>query len=154
MKSRTSLHAPPPTSLFQRKCNCQSSMLQSPPQVWLADSGKPVLRFPASLPHFAPSFYSSSVTKYLSFSCPSLPTQQLGDLRAPHSCIPRQGCGCLTLCSQTCLLKARGRGPGGRGMQRLGEPSLARPPQCPLVLRAKASVPHHQQTPSPAAPCG
>lgn len=105
-----------------------------------------------SIPHSLCSqfvfFFSDQILKFL-LSQP--PTQQLGDLRAPVSCIPRQGPSCLALCSQACLLNAQ------VGGQCLGEPSLACPPQSltsPSVLGAEASVSHCQQPPPPGAPCG
>lgn len=58
-------------------------MLHRPPQVWLAVPGKPMLPFPAALPHSAPSLYSSSVTKHWRFSCPSLPSGSWG-ISGPH----------------------------------------------------------------------
>lgn len=148
MKSRKSWHTPPPTSLFQRKCSCPETR---PPKSSPSAAGSPG-KSHASFPSIPPSlcsqfvfFFSDQILKFL-LSQP--PTQQLGDLRAPLSCIPRQGPSCRTLCSQACLLNAH------VGGQCPGEPSLARPPQSPSVLGAEASVSHCQQPPPPGAPCG
>lgn len=110
-----------------------------------------------SIPHSLCSqfvFFSDQILKFL-LSQP--PTQQLGDLRAPISCIPRQGPSCLTLCSQPCLLNAQ------VGGQCLGEPSLACHLRVPPFLGLKpqsptASNPLHQEHPvatmGPVGPWG